>query len=83
MAGADFLSLLGASGGPSVVALGAFYLLMRHELRDVKDDIREMRKEHKDCHDKRAETEETLHGRCTENAKDIERIKGRMNGHEK
>lgn len=79
----DFISLLGATGGPSVVAVGAFYLLIRHEMKGVKENIREMRKDHAKCQDKRVEVEEAIHDRVTKNQTTISRILGVLNGNGK
>lgn len=76
----DVLTLLGSAGGPSALALAVFYLLIRRDLREVKEDVRDLREDHRVCQTERRHEEANLHGRCTANETELARLKGRLNG---
>jgi hypothetical protein len=76
----DILAQIASTGGPSVLALTAFYLLLRRDMREVKEDVRDLRDDHRTCQQERRASETELHGRCTANATELARLKGRMNG---
>jgi septal ring factor EnvC (AmiA/AmiB activator) len=77
----EFIQLLTAAGTPSALAVGAVYLLMKKDLKNVRQDVAELKQEVRHCKEERCRVESVLHDRITENAKITERLRGRMNGH--
>ena len=78
--GAGFFELLGAAGGPSALALGLFYLLMRRDMQEVRRDIADLREQERICQERRQEVEDHLHGRITEVATNLAHLRGKVNG---
>lgn len=71
---------IASAGGPSALAVWAFYLLLRRDLREVQGDIRDLRDDYRSCNTERRASEAELHDRCTANATELARLKGRLNG---
>lgn len=60
--------------------VGRYHGAMSARVDHLESDHREMRETQQSCKAKRQEREEQIHGRLTDVVKDVERIKGRMNG---
>ncbi len=76
----DVLTLLGSAGGPSALALGIFYLLIRRDLREVQDDVRDLREEQRACQSERRREEAGIHSRITDVQQRLAYQEGKRNG---
>lgn len=76
----DFIQLVGAAGGPSVLSLGCLYLLLKRDNRELRDDVRDMKHEMAACKTRREVVEGVLHDRCTTTDGRVSHIEGVMNG---
>lgn len=78
----EFIQLLTAAGSPAVVAVGAFYFLMKRDLKELRQDVAEIKEEARHCKEERCQSERILHDRVTKNQTNLANLKGRMNGHD-
>ena len=72
---------LAYSGGPAVLALGAVVLVVKKDLRYFGDRLATLMTDHKECQNKREETEQIIHARVTDLSSRTARIEGKMNGY--
>jgi len=72
---------LATSGGPAVVTLLLGVVLLRKDLKYLKEGLAGLRDDHNRCQQKREENENELHSRVTALVEQTSHLKGRVNGH--